>query len=554
MMHQKLRIGLLLDSFDIPTWEYVMLEKIIKSDFSTIELIVLNENKKEKVALLTKIVNNNLKTLFYIAYCQFENKLCKCSPNAFEKIESKGLLADIPTLEVSPRQTALFDLIEHEDIVKIKSFNIDVFIRLGFRILRGEILHASRFGIWSYHHGDNQVIRGGPSGFWEVFEKHLVTGTTLQILTEDLDNGTVIYRSYSSTDPHYVNRNRNNYYWKSLSFLPRKLDELYRFEEKQFFDKIAKYNGTQLTSLGRIYMTPTNVEMIRLLSEHSLKMFKDFLFSKFYFKQWFLLFNLKDDSGDKFSLFNKIIPPKDRFWADPFIIFKNNLYYIFIEEYIYKNNKAHISLLIMDEKGNYKTPIKIIDRPYHLSYPFIFEWKDEYYMIPESMGNKSIEVYKCKEFPYKWEFFIKLMENVSAVDATLFYYQEKWWLFTNIGENNGASMSDELFLFSSDNPLSVSWKSHPQNPIVSDVRSARPAGKLFLQNGYIYRPSQDCSKTYGYAVKINRVNKLNDLEYEEMEVDSIYPNWDKNITAIHTFNKENKLTIIDGKIKRSKYF
>lgn len=543
-----------MDSFDIPVWEYVMLEKIIKSDFGTIELIVLNDTKKEKRILIKKIVNNNLKTLFYIVYCQFENKLCKCSPNAFEKIESKGLLADIPTIEVRPRQTALFDLIEHEDIVKIKSFNIDVFIRLGFRILKGEILHASRYDIWSYHHGDNQVIRGGPPGFWEVFENHLVTGTTLQILTEDLDNGTVIYRSYSSTDPHYVNRNRNNYYWKSLSFLPRKLDELYRFGEKQFFDKIAKYNTTQLTSLGRIYTTPTNVEMIRLLSEHWLKMFNDFLFSKFYFKQWFLLFNLKDDSGNKFSQFNKIVPPKDRFWADPFIVFKNNLYYIFIEEYVYKNNKAHISLLIMDEKGNYKKPIKIIDRPYHLSYPFIFEWKDEYYMIPESMYNKSIEVYKCKEFPNQWEFFMKLMENISAVDTTLLYYQEKWWLFTNIRENNGASESDELFLFSSNNPFSCRWKPHLQNPIVSDVRSARSAGKLFLQNGYIYRPSQDCSKTYGYAVKINRVNKLNDMEYEEVEVYSIKPTWDKNIIAIHTFNKENKLTMIDGRIKRLKYF
>jgi len=553
MMHQKLRIGLLMDSFDVPAWAYVMLEKMIKSNYGTIELIVLNDIKKEKRNLFTTVVYNR-KKLFYIIYCLFENKLFKCKPDAFERMDSKIILAGIPTIKVRPRQSSYLDLIENEDIIKIKSFNIDVFIRLGFRVLSGEILTSSRFGIWSYPRDDDQNFNNRPLGFWEVFKKQLVTETTLRILTKELDKDIVIYRSYSSTDHLFVNRNRNKCYWKSLSFLPRKLEELYQLGEEQFFDKVGKYNTSTANSFIKKYTTPTNIEMAKLLYKHWLKIFKDFFNSIFYLKQWFLLFNLEKDLENQFKKFKCIIPPKDRFWADPYVVFKDNLYYIFIEEFILKHNKGHISFLIMDENGIYKKPLTIIDKPYHLSYPFIFEWKDDYYMIPESMKNKSIEIYKCKEFPGSWEFSMKLMENISAVDTSLFYYQEKWWLFTNIKENDGASESDELFLFSSDNPLSDSWKPHPKNPIISDVRKARSAGKIFLKNGNIYRPSQDCSRTYGYAVKINQIIKLNDTEYEEIEVDSVEPNWGKNITALHTFNKENKLTILDGQMQRSKYF
>jgi len=553
MTNKKLRIGLLLDSFTIPAWAYMMLEKILKSDFARIELIVLNDIQKENKSLLKKIIKNR-KKLLYMTYCQFENKLFKCSPDAFERMDSKVILSDLPTIKVKPRKSSYFDFIENENILKIKNYNIDVFIGLGFNILQGEILHSSKYGIWSYHHNNDQDIEGELLGFWEVFQKHLVTETTLQILSEDFDASVMLCKSYSSTDHLFVNRNRNKCYWKSLSFLPRKLEELYQFGEEQFFDKVAKYNTPPATSLKRRYTTPTNVEMIKLLCKHWLQLFKDFINSGLYLKQWYLLFNLEKDLENEYKQFKSIIPPKDRYWADPHIVFKDNLYYIFIEEFILKKNKGHISLLIMDENGNYKKPITIIDKPYHLSYPFIFEWKNDYYMIPESSKNKSIEMYKCINFPDKWEFFMNLMENISAVDTTLYYDQGKWWLFTNIIENDGASRSDELFLFFSDNPLSHNWKPHPQNPIISDARKARPAGKIFSQNGHIYRPSQDCSKTYGYAIKINQIIKLNDTEYEEMEVDSIKPNWDKNITAIHTFNKENKLTIIDGQMQRSKYF
>ena len=115
-------------------------------------------------------------------------------------------------------------------------------------------------------------------------------------------------------------------------------------------------------------------------------------------------------------------------------------------------------------------------------------------MIPETSANNSIELYRCKNFPTEWVFEKNIMQNVAGIDSTLFFKNDKWWLFTNLIENNGASSWDELFLFYSDSPLNDNWISHRKNPIISDVRSARSAGNFFKTNTSIIRPSQNSSK------------------------------------------------------------
>lgn len=259
--------------------------------------------------------------------------------------------------------------------------------------------------------------------------------------------------------------------------------------------------------------------------------------------------NLDREGVGALRNFKKIVPPRDRLWADPFVIYKNNRYFIFFEEMKYKD-KGHISLIIMDELGHYEKPIQILEKPYHLSYPFIFQWQSDYYMIPESSANKTIDAYKLEQFPDKWSFHKNLFDNIKAADTTLFFYQSKWWMFTNIQENEGTSNWTELFLFYADNPLSDNWIPHPQNPIVSDVRRARPGGNVFEHDGKLYRPSQDCSRTYGYGLKINQILVMTESEYKEVEVKYIEPDWDKDIRGIHTLNAVGMLTVVDAIYRR----
>jgi hypothetical protein len=274
----------------------------------------------------------------------------------------------------------------------------------------------------------------------------------------------------------------------------------------------------------------------------------------FYFDQWILLFKLNKHNSisTSFFQFKKIIPPKDRFWADPYIIRRNDKYYIFIEELIYKHNKGHISVIVMDDKGQYTQPVKVLEKDHHLSYPFLIEDNGELYMIPETSQNNSIELYKCTEFPLKWEFELTLIDNIKALDSTIIFKDGRYWLFANVVSNKGASSLDELFIFSSDKLVSENWKPHPQNPIISDVKKSRPAGNFFTFKNELYRPSQNCSNRYGYGMKINRVIELSETNYEEKVVDSIYPNWENKIKATHTLSYANNLTVIDALRKRRK--
>jgi hypothetical protein len=552
IMKEKLRIGILTNGDNISAWSYKMLEKIINSEHSEIVLIVKKgESHNENASLFNRIWSSR-KDLFWILYTKLENKLFKATPDAFDLKNIKELV-ECDEIIVKPKETKFSDYIFPEDVEEIKAHNIDVFVRLGFRILRGGILKASKYGVWSFHHGDNSVNRGGPAGAWEVLENWDRTGVILQILSENLDGGTILSTSYSATDKVSVKRNKNNYYWKALSMLPRKLNELHTQGEEAFFKKLEQHTTTDFY-YNRLFVKPTNAQVIIAFVRVYSKKIKNSILSLFYFKQWILLyqFNKKNSWSKSFFRFKRIVPPKDRFWADPFVYEKNDNYYIFIEELIYKENRGKISVMEIDEKGNYTTPKTIIEKDYHLSYPFLFEDDNSLFMIPETSENRTIELYKCIDFPLKWELYKVLMNDLSAVDSTILKHNNKYWLFCNIKENEGASSLDEHFIFYSDRLLKGELTSHPCNPIVSDVSQSRPAGNIFNENDKLYRPSQDSAKGYGYGMKINEIIELNETSYKEVTIQSIQPNWAKDLISTHTINNTGKLTVIDALIKRRK--
>jgi hypothetical protein len=327
--------------------------------------------------------------------------------------------------------------------------------------------------------------------------------------------------------------------------LSRQIELLQKIGKDKYWEQTEIFQTTSFSEI-RTYQAPSNIQAIIPIGKIVTKLIKEYIQRLLYIDQWFLLFSLTQHTFDNFSKFIEIRPSKGKFWADPHVIRANGSYFIFIEEFICTEGKGHISVIELDDLGNWKAPVKVLEKDYHLSYPFIFEWEDKYYMVPESRANKTIDLYECVEFPYKWNFKQCLMDNISAVDTTLFHYRNKWWLFSAIAENEAAAPNVELFLYFTDNLFSGDWKAHPQNPIISDVKSARPAGDLFIKDGKLYRPSQDCSKTYGYGFDLNEVVILSETEYSERKTISIRPNWDKKIRGTHTYANCNNLTIIDA--------
>ncbi|MBT3455577.1 hypothetical protein HN446_00780 [bacterium] len=552
-MKKKLRVGLLLDSFYVDAWQYRMIEQVINQGCSNIVLAVINAKSKSKKTIISELRKKSHKIIYFL-YSRFDRLFFKQSPDAFAKKNLKELISDVSVINVVPEQKKFADYINETDLKTIKESEVDILVRIGFRILKGEILTIARYGVWSYHHGDNKKNRGGPPGFWETVYNWDVTGCILQILNETLDGGIVIYRSYSRTDKVSVERNKNNYFWKSASFLSRAIRRLHLLGEEEFFEQVKSINNGLDFYSGKIFKTPKNLHALYVVAKQAYKIIGWAISKILFVNQWFLLFLLGKKESLGFYKFKKIIPPKDRFWADPFVVEKDEKYFVFIEEFPYRTNKGHISVFDMTTKGAYTRPIKVLERPYHLSYPFVFWHDKKFYMVPESNDNNTIELYECVDFPYKWEHKTNLMEGVSAADTTLFFYEKKWWLFTAIEENQGSNHDDELFLYYSDSLFSKNWVSHPANPVVSDVRSARPAGKIFERDGILYRPSQDCSKCYGYGLNMNKITVLTEKKYEEKMVSYAHPKWSTEALGVHSFTYEKGLTMIDAFRRRLRIF
>jgi hypothetical protein len=553
MEKKRLRVGLLLDGTDLEAWAYRMIEILKGSDYAEIALIVQNA----QTADLRKHAPAG-KDRFYDSVCRrvlavLERRLVGKPgflPRSFELVDGMGLLAGVEVIGVNPRRHDGQDHIEGNELANIRARGIDVFVLLGFRNLSGGILSSARYGVWSLQHGDTRVNHCSPAGYWEVMESLPETKSTLSLITENPDRARVMYRSSSSTEVMSLADTRSAVQWKSLHFIPRKLKELYQEGSESFFARSKEENTHPQFYDRTTYGTPTNRELSALLWKKLLQKCRSKFDDRFYFRQWFLLYDLRDDISTDFRRFKSITPPKDRFWADPFVLARDNKYYVFIEELLYATGKGRISVLVVNKDGTFEPPVPVLEAPYHLSYPFVFEFENALYMIPESKGNRTIELYKCTEFPLKWDFQKNLMEDCRAVDSTLIQWQGKWWLFANQIETEGASLWDELFLYYSDSPLSDNWTAHPRNPVVSDVKSARPAGRFFVRNGRLYRPSQNCSVHYGYGFNFCEITRLTETDYEERVAARMEPKWDKNVVSIHTFNYADGLTVIDGQLRR----
>ncbi len=551
----KIRVGLLINEFDITHWQYKMIERIVSGNYAEIVLLVKRKGTEDNKITFLKEYTKKFKEGLFKTYLRAENIFSKPEPDAFALKNITELVKSVDILEVNCTEKKFSDYLSDTDIEKIKGYKIDVFIRMGFRILRGEILKAAKYGVWSYHHGDNYVYRGGPAGYWEYFRRDREVGSLLQILTEDLDGGEVLYRSWSSIDTS-ARKTINNFFWKTSLFIPRKLKELQEIGEVSFFEKVKSENENLNFYSGRNYTTPKNGELLKLIVPLLWKRVRRKLWKIFNFEQWILMYSFSNNSNHATSVYRyrRILPPKDRYWADPCVVYEDGKHYIFFEEVIYTKGKekGHICVTQINKDGSFSDPVIVLKEPHHLSYPFLFKHQEQYYLIPESQENSAIQLYEAVNFPYEWKFKMNLMENVRAVDTTIFFKDNRFWLFANMPELNGVSSSEELFLFSRDDLFSGKWESHPCNPIVSDIKSSRPAGRIFYHGKKLYRPSQDCSFRYGYSTILNEIKILNEKEYLEEKISAITPDWNNDVLGTHTYSSENGLSVIDAIIKRRK--
>ena len=201
---------------------------------------------------------------------------------------------------------------------------------------------------------------------------------------------------------------------------------------------------------------------------------------------------------------------KASFVADPFMLRKGSKWYMFFEVLNALDNKGDIGVAESDDGLKWTYRKIIIDEPFHLSYPYVFEWNGEIYLVPESASANHLRLYRASNFPYEWEFADTLLAGRFG-DHGLFRYDNTWWLMAN----SEPSANNTLHLFYS-KELEGPWTEHPLSPIVkADANKARPGGRVYVNKNVIIRYAQDCDPTYGKALNAFQIMTLTKTEYTE---------------------------------------
>lgn len=202
--------------------------------------------------------------------------------------------------------------------------------------------------------------------------------------------------------------------------------------------------------------------------------------------------------------------------AHPFLVIKDKRYYVFFTAKDLKSDSGGIGLAESSDGVKWQYRRMVIREPFVQSHPFVFEWRNEYYLIPEAHTETSVRLYKATAFPLEWKYVGNILEgkNEHFISPTLARYKDLWWLFTS------PSGNETLRLFYASD-LMGPWKEHPLSPIVKkDLRSARPAGRPFVMDGALYRLGQDCYPRYGHAVRAFRITDISPTTYKETPVET----------------------------------
>lgn len=274
---------------------------------------------------------------------------------------------------------------------------------------------------------------------------------------------------------------------------------------------------------------------------------KDLLFRE----EWNIAIRKKEDK----SLWEKggeskeftVLPNTIRYWAaDPFIISAGGKEYLFFEMFDRLKSKGLIGY--REINGDKIGKMKIAyEANHHLSFPFIFKYENEYYIMPEYSEGKELFALKATHFPDKWEKVEGWMKGKRLVDSALLNHERETYLLTQ--DLGSVYTSEELSIFIR---KGEEWLPHKENPVVKSLANSRLAGKTFFEKNQLIRVAQDCQDGYGTKLHFNNIMKLSEDEYEEemfrtISVENIMVDSKERFCGIHTYNSDDCYEVIDLK-------
>lgn len=519
----KLQIGLILENGLEENWVNELLSKLLtKCDIKI--LINVNSRMKSEIRLSSYFYRKFLIYDYQRHSKHIKNDALK-TERYYERLET---IADMTMYAKSVDGSIFMD-----DAVTqaISSAKLDILLNLSPLIFpEKDVNSLIRYGVWSWFIGHSDLPLIG-----EISRRSSVFELGWRICIHDKKYR---YRSFNHTRMDSIYLNQNTSYWKLIAMALRCIDNIVQ-SESHFFSTIDEDDETMLPR-----KTPVIAVIFFVIQWFLLKINHRMINTVSYEKWMLAVADRKENSYDFTGLDSFLVleSAKGHVLADPFLFEKNNKLYIFFEEIAANSPKGMISCAMLSDRGLENSKV-ILKTNYHLSYPFVFDYEGSVFMIPESSENGTIDLYRAVNFPDEWVLDQHLMTDVRAVDTTIYYHDQLFWMFTTMA-SFGADLYSELFLFYSDS-IRGPWHPHPKNPVISDVRVARPAGRIYERNGVLIRPGQDCSKSYGYQIMLNQIDVLSKEDYREHIVGTMGPGWRKLNLATHTLSFSQKYVMVD---------
>ena len=510
-------------------WQYQMIEQII-SDHDINELVFYC------IKTPPCKMPGYLSLLFKV-----DQKLSGCQPSSIEQRSVNELKASHKMIatDLEGLSEKMVDIDSEDDLV----------INLSETTLPDKVLNKTRLGTWSIFFGDKHPVHSLLVGVREFLEKQKVVVSGIQKEMPAGEENIVLYQATTSLEPASLCRTREICLNKVVFFMSRLISQV----RQQQLKSPKKWGGVLFNTANTSKICPNEAnfrfsEAILLLLRFKIRILQRIYYKLAVKEQWIVLLakNKKpNEVQTDFRHFKEITPPENEFWADPFLFEKDGKDYLFIEVFPYDRELGHLSVMEIDSRGQLGQPQKILERPYHFSYPNIFDYQGNTYMVPETGDNQQVELYQCNSFPDSWTFKHHLISGIRAYDATFVEHNGLWWLFAAVAENAQCPTTEELHIFYADSPVSQDWTAHPENPVNTDAASARPAGNFFHQDNKLYRPSQDCAGSYGAGINICEIITLDKNHYEERIDKTFRPDWSKSIIGLHTLNFNERYTVSD---------
>jgi hypothetical protein len=547
-----LRVGLLIDSLsvskyvhDLTTWAqangdtisvtHLIVHAPVVTDTSAVRRFVFRMKRDGVVAALFQ----SLASLSYKIVVRLEQLRLKQNSRYSNHMQMFDLSELVPTtIRIVPQvsKSGFVYRFSSADVGQVRKLGLDLLVRCGSGILRGDILKAARLGILSFHHADNRINRGGPPGFWEVYFQQDTTGFTIQQLTEELDGGNVLMRGHFATQPYYLLNQaalfeKSNYYLTLLlkkiacnGALPKALESV---PYSNVLLRLPRVNQSVLYIFKTCYHLVTKILRQALHVE----------------RRWNVAYTRSDWSDAVLSRGVKLKALPNHFLADPFVMTMSGRDFCFVEDYEGFKGRGTIAVYELGREGDVRVGTAL-EEDFHLSFPFLFEYHGNIYMCPETAEKREIRIYRSVQFPLEWKLEKVIMKNVSAADTMLLEKDGKWWMFTNIDSTETGDHCCELSIFSSDSPFG-NWTPHPLNPIIVDAGRARNGG-LLKQGPNVFRVSQSQGfDRYGKSSSINMINLLTESAYQELSVAEITPTFDANCVGTHHLHSNGRITVFD---------